>query len=118
MATGIEYVITRAALDRWFRRRLLRNRPAALARLGDRLSDADRAALTAITDEQLVAMIDGAEPRLPGRRSLLAKALACLGIVSVTATVSCVPVATGSQPDDPSGESEPLVTGSRPDAPG
>jgi hypothetical protein len=115
VARGIEYVIARAALSGHFRRRLLRNREAALGRLGGRLSAVDRAALLAIPTEQLRAMIDGAGPRLPGRRSLLVRALACFGFVGVAAMPSCVPVATGARPDDPNGESEPLVTGIRPD---
>ncbi len=115
MARGIEYVIARAALSGRFRRKLLRNREAALGRLGPRLSAADRAALLAIPSEQLQAMIEGAGPRLPGRRSLLVRALACFGIVGVAAMPSCVPVATGVRPDDPNGESEPVVTGIRPD---
>lgn len=116
MARGIEYVIARAALSGRFRRKLLRDRESALSRLGSRVSPADRAALLAIPPEQLEAMIDGAGPRLPGRRSLLARALACLGIVGGLGATSCVPLATGARPDDPNGESEPVVTGIRPGA--
>lgn len=118
MATGIEYVIARAALNGRFRRRLLSNRELALSRLGNRLSPADRAALMAIPKEQLHAMIEGTGPRLPARRSLIARVLACLGIVGGLGTTSCIPIAGGIRPDEPDGESEPpVVTGIRPDEP-
>jgi hypothetical protein len=77
---GIELAVQRAAVDRRFRARLLTDRASAVSLLGDVVSATERQILLSIPDDQLAAMIEGAAPIMPARRSLLMRFAGALGL--------------------------------------
>ena len=83
---GIERVLRKAASDERFARRLLADRGAALDDSGLALTSAERAILTAASDDQLGSMIHQLAPASPGRRGLLRR-LATAAAIAVFGSV-------------------------------
>jgi hypothetical protein len=115
---GIERTLRRAAMDRRFRRRLLRDRTKVVAELAQDLSPTEMAILGGIPDEQLEKMIQGVAPLMPERRSLIARMAAAAGFVLGGTAISqagCGGGGTkGSRPDTPPRRGS---DGARPDVP-
>lgn len=84
---GIDHVLARAALDRRFRERLLRDRSGALDSSGIELTAAERGILLATTPEQLSAMVTGVSRNLVDRRSWFARLAGALGLFLGGATL-------------------------------
>jgi hypothetical protein len=104
---GIEVLIKKAAVDPDFKTELTERRSGAAGLIGLKLSDAEAAMLDGIPVEQLEAFIDSAKvsPKLrPVFRGYAAAAM--LGALGIAAA-GCLPVATGSRPDEPA-RSEPV----------
>lgn len=104
---GIEVLVKKAAVDPDFKTELTERRSHAADLIGLKLSDAETAMLDNVPAEQLEAFIDSVKvsPKLrPVFRGYAAAAmLAALGV----AVAGCLPVATGSRPDEPD-RSEPV----------
>lgn len=99
---GIEKVLYLAATDAEFNRALFSNRAEALAREELKLSDAERAILASVPEDQLRAMVGRIDTQAHGRRRFLRKvAAAAIGLAATTAVVDvgCGQADTGSAPD-------------------
>ncbi len=117
---GIEYLLSLGARDARFRERLLNDPFAAARRAGLRLTDSERAILSALPREQLRAVIDNATPRTAARRSFLQRAalwvVGLFGGVTMTTMTGCgTPTPKGAAPDVPSAREPP--EGERDDPP-
>ncbi len=97
---GIEMLLYQAARDPSFRRRLLRDRSAALSESGFALRPTEKTTLEAIPNTALASMIERMEPKNPRNQGLMAKvatvaATVAAGTAACTVLVSC---------DDPKSE--------------
>jgi len=112
---GIEKVLCRAAGDRGFRKALFDDRGAALARLGEEVTEAELGILTSIPGEILSSMIRRIDLRRHSRRRFMRGIVAATFVAgSATVAVQCdtkeeaadqikpgTMDATGVRPDDP-----------------
>jgi len=109
---GIDYLVSLAARDPRFGKRLVEDPLRAARRAGLRLTDSERAVLTTLPREQLQAVIDNATPSPVARRSFLQRAalwmVGLFGGVTLTTMTGCPVVATrGVAPDVPPPREEP-----------
>ena len=140
---GIDYLVSLAARDPKFGKRVVEDPLKAARRAGLRLTDSERAVLSTLPGEQLQAVIDSATPPPVARRGFLQRAalwvVGLFGGVALTTMAGCPLFATkGEAPDvpppreDPDGEQDDSpprgesaedeetpgpVTGVRPDVP-
>ncbi len=99
---GIEKVLVRASVDEAFRVRLLDDREATLAELGDALSATERSVLASLPRLNLATMVDRIDLRKHAKRKFM-KAVAAAAFVTAAgmAPVACfMPVSTGAAPDE------------------
>ncbi len=123
---GIDRLVSLAAGDARFRKRLFADRLRAARSAGVRLSESERTLLLATPDEHLAAIVDAVPQSRTARRTFIQSAAAwVVGVFGGVALTGCGsdhepevergtrpdPVG-GSRPDDP-----PVGTGSRPDVP-
>jgi|GEM_PF-1888895 len=87
---GVEKVPYLAATDAAFRTALLEDRPAALGRVGVRLSDIERTTLLAVPRSSLEAMIARISPERHGRRSFMKAVAAATVSLAAGAAAGCV----------------------------
>ncbi len=109
---GIDYLLSLGARDPKFRERLLKDPLAAARRAGLRLTDSERAILSALPDEQLRAVIDNATPPRTARRSFLQRAALWMaglfgGVTMTTMTGCAAPTPKGAAPDVPPPREQP-----------
>ena len=103
---GLEALLSRAAGDERFRKRLMADRPVAAEGSGIELNPSEAALLASVTNAQLEQLIAQAPPAQP-RRGFIGTAAASLGAVISSAALG------GCPPDDPG----PATRGVRPDVP-
>ncbi|MDJ0764559.1 MAG: hypothetical protein QNJ97_16395 [Myxococcota bacterium] len=99
---GVEKLLYLAAQDAAFKKKLLRDRPAALAASGVTLRPSETSMLTAISNRAIEKMIAGIVPENPKRRRFMGLvAAAAASIVAGTVDTGCSSESVGISPNIP-----------------